>query len=479
MGQRLLDPQNLASSDCWKLERKLVRALAKTAMGCRYGGNPFLYSMCVGRQHILQKQDPPTASTDGIRYYWDPECVRRRTSGELCITIKHESYHSALFHPFRGVGRQPYLWNLCADFVSNNMTELEWQQEKGFHRRYGKQPEYTVYEPLKHPLWKGELGVPITFEELKQCFIGNRECLGPERLKMKMRPVDLSVANRSAESLYCELYNWLDEHGLIIRVAIDNMGGLSIDFGNHLLYGISKEKAMQNVLRAVSAARSMNSHVPKGVEDFLAELNDPQTTYSDYIDQSISRAKKRGGRKSDYSSYRRRFISHRMYLPSQVDYRVRILVLLDTSASMSQKDIAFGISEAQVFDHRAELIVVPVDDNPHWDAAVKITRATEVPKVRVVGRGGTVFDDFFAQYRVKLKRFGSFDAIMAITDGGLTPPPIALRPNCDVAWVLTSDKVLFQPHFGKVVRLRREIFPEQWEPIGARPNLEQIPAQQD
>lgn len=480
MGQRLLDPSNLAPHDCWRLEQKLVRAFAKTALGSRYGGNPFLYSLCVGRRHVLRKLPMATAATDGVTYFWDPECLRRRNVPEIAITQKHEGYHSALFHHFRGVGKQPWLWNLAADFVSNNMVEQEWREEKGYtfhaHNR-----EEVKFQPLNHPLWKGELGVPLSFEELKQCMIGKgRECIEPERWEAKMRPVDRSVFNRSAESLYHELFRWMDDHNLIIRIAIDNMGWLNIDFGNHMVCRISPEEALQNVLRAASTARSMGSKVPGCVEDFLGELSDPQTTYTDYLDQTISKAKKRGGRRPNYSAYRRRFISQRIYIPTTTDYRPRVLILLDTSASMSQADIAFGISEAQVFDHRAELIVVCVDDHPRWESATKITKSSEVPTVRVVGRGGTVFDEFFAEYRVKLKRYGPFDAIMAITDGGLTPPPIELRPNCDVAWVLTSDMFRFSPNFGKVVKLHREIDPTNWEPFGshrARSNPQEEPAE--
>lgn len=462
MGQRLQDPNNLAPHDCWKLERKLIRALAKTALGSKSGGNPFLYSLCVGRAHILTKLPFETAATDGVRYFWDPECLRRRTAQQICITIKHEGYHSALFHHFRGRGKQPELWNLVIDFISNGMVETEWREERGY---WNKQNQPT-FKPLEHPLWNGELGCPITFEELKRAMIGDKDCVEPERRMVKMRPVDMSILDRSAESLYYELFEWLDKHNLIIRVVMDNLGGFSIDFGNHLQIKLTREEAYQNILRAASTARSMNSKIPQCVEDFLTELSDPQTTYSDYLDQSISRAKKQGGRKANYSYYRRRFISQRMYIPSTVDYRPVILILLDTSASMSQEDISFGVSEAQVFDHRAVVYVVCVDDHPHWESVTKITKASEVPTVRVVGRGGTVFDEFFADYRVKLKPYGPFDAIAAITDGGLTPPPIELRPNCPMAWVLTSDKIRFQPNFGKVIKLRREMFPEQWEPIG-------------
>ncbi len=78
-----------------------------------------------------------------------------------------------------------------------------------------------------------------------------------------------------------------------------------------------------------------------------------------------------------------------------------------------------------------------------------------------------MFDDFFSEYRVKLREYGPFDAIVVITDGGLTPPPAELRPNCDVAWVLTSDVFKFTPNFGKVVKLHRQIDPSQWDPFGA------------
>jgi predicted metal-dependent peptidase len=144
-------------------------------------------------------------------------------------------------------------------------------------------------------------------------------------------------------------------------------------------------------------------------------------------------------------------------LPTYVDYKPKLLWLLDTSGSMSQEDISFGMSEAQVFDQKAELYVVPVDAEPHWEAITRINRASEIPSVKVVGRGGTVFDDFFRDFRVKLRKEGPFDAIVVITDGGLECPSPELNPRCDVAWVITCPTIVFRPHFGKVIRLQRTV----------------------
>lgn len=480
MSQRLHDPDNLAPHDLHILQTKLVKAFARLAISPKNGGNPFIYSLCVGKPVILRdmtKQGfPPTAATDGINIYFHPDCLRKRNSFQISLVLKHEGYHVGLLHCLRGGRRNSFLWYLCIDYVANNMIEKEWRDTN----RAGN----TKYNLSEHPIWNGEMGMPLLYEELKKLlvpdFTKTQPDEGPEiwtkidylKLKQmddgvyiqenpieisrrykKLLPTDMSVIDLNAEYMYREIYNLLKDNG----IDIHNLKMLEgIECGEHMPLKVSRDDLMQQILRAASASKRMHGTTPGCIEDMLDELTDPQTTYHDYIDQSISKAKRTGGNQVNYCNFRRRFISQKLYMPTYCTYKPKVLILMDTSGSMSQADIAFGMSEAKVFDHRAELYVVPVDAEPHWEATTKITRASEIPNVKVVGRGGTVFDDFFRDYRIKLSRQGPFDIILVVTDGGLSPVPLELDPHCDVAWVLTDPICRFTPNFGKVIRLNRE-----------------------
>lgn len=451
MTQRLLDPHNLASHDHHILQQKLIKALSRLAVGARNGGNPFIYSLTIGKPHILKDLKamgfPPTAATDGINVYWDPSGMRELNVSQILCRLKHEGYHIALLHCSRGLIKwNRILWNICIDFVANNMIEQEYR----IANRTGDMP----FKPTEHPIWKGALGYPIALEELKQILIRNPNVITDIRKDEKLRPADYSIVARSAESIYRELYKWLFQHGIDIdNLEFDDLG--NCDCGNHMVLKASDEDILQQILRAATAASRMHGTIPSCVSSMLDDLSDPQTSYYDYLSQTISKVKRIGGNKPDNTNFRKRFICQKMYLPSYTNYRPLVAILMDTSGSMSDADIAFGMSEAQIFDSKADLIIIPVDAAPHWDSVTKISRASELPTVKVVGRGGTVFDDFFKDYRSKLRKYGKIDVIIVITDGGLSPVPIELRPNCDVAWVLTDLDSGFQPNFGKVIKLYR------------------------
>jgi predicted metal-dependent peptidase len=62
----------------------------------------------------------------------------QHTAQEWRFVLAHESLHAALAHQSRAGGRDPYLWNLAADFVIN-----QWLVEMGV----GEMPDGLLYDP--------------------------------------------------------------------------------------------------------------------------------------------------------------------------------------------------------------------------------------------------------------------------------------------------------------------------------------------
>jgi len=127
--------------------------------------------------------------------------------------------------------------------------------------------------------------------------------------------------------------------------------------------------------------------------------------------------------------------------------------MLDTSGSMGEDDLVYGISQLKVLGNHSEGFVVPVDGAPHWEGVTPIKKMDDLKRTKVVGRGGTVFDDFFREFPEKLG--SDFDVVVIITDGYCGQVPIELRPPCDVVWVVTrGDHKDFKQLFGRVAPLR-------------------------
>jgi VWA-like domain (DUF2201) len=120
--------------------------------------------------------------------------------------------------------------------------------------------------------------------------------------------------------------------------------------------------------------------------------------------------------------------------------RPRLLVGIDTSASMDAGTLALVLAELQRLRRLAEVTTAEIDA-----AVQRVHRGA--PDGVVVGGGDTDFEPLF---RLGQGAIG-LDAIVYFTDGIGRWPPAA--PAAPVLWVLTSDQAFDCP-WGTVVRLR-------------------------
>jgi predicted metal-dependent peptidase len=125
--------------------------------------------------------------------------------------------------------------------------------------------------------------------------------------------------------------------------------------------------------------------------------------------------------------------------------------MLDTSGSMGQDDLVYGVSQLQVLGDDMDLLIVPCDAQPYWQDATLAKNLRDLNRTKVTGRGGTVFNQFFEEFPRKVGR--DFDVVVVITDGYCGEIPMELKPPCDVVWVLTQD-FAYNPTFGRVAPMR-------------------------
>jgi predicted metal-dependent peptidase len=189
----------------------------------------------------------------------------------------------------------------------------------------------------------------------------------------------------------------------------------------------------------------------------LGELKKPTLKFTDIVRSALLRKVQDAGVNNDWRRLRRRYLSTnpRQYLPRRYMHQPKWLAMLDTSGSMSDDDMAYGISQLQVLGNNTEGYVIPCDATPHWKGVHKVENADDLKRTKVVGRGGTVFDEFFRDFP---KHLGTnFDLIIVLTDGDCGTVPLSLRPKgIDVVWVLTRNNKDFRPEFGRVAPLRND-----------------------
>lgn len=233
-------------------------------------------------------------------------------------------------------------------------------------------------------------------------------------------------------------------------VDIFDIGGTVDD---HMDSEESEEKMAKRISDAMEAAKKMAGHVPAALEDELGKLTAPKVTWQDIIRTRLLKARAGNGR-NDWTRFKTRPMFSGLLVPKRKNYYAHFGCLLDTSGSMSKDDMAFGLSQLCSLDERSEGTIVPADATIYWDEATKIKKASpdEITKVKVVGRGGTKYAEFFDDYE---KHIGVCDFLIVVTDGFLLDTDVAemKHPGVDVIWLITSGSA-FNPPFGRAFDLR-------------------------
>lgn len=137
----------------------------------------------------------------------------------------------------------------------------------------------------------------------------------------------------------------------------DSMEGYPGMFGDllddHIDADINEEELAKKITDAMELAKKMAGKIPGALEDELGQILAPKMTWQDFIRNKITKIKQGNG-KNDWTNFKRKPIFAGLLVPKRKDYFVRFGCLLDTSGSMSKEDMAYGISQLQCLDSRAE-----------------------------------------------------------------------------------------------------------------------------
>lgn len=469
---RLKDPDNVAASprQYLELQEKISSCMTRLFQFPKNGGNPFLFALAGPKPHYLVRelcgQKIDTAATDGKSFFWNPEFLASLDVNAVQTVMSHESFHVLFYHcdPSRAAGKEPRKWNIAVDYVVNGVIEHD-------HVKSGRDQKFK--------LWEGPLGNPITFQDYLAWVAGTKKDFGQGPNCF----ADPTMHGRSPESIYNDIIQAelssprrCKEHsGGCGALSIDPKTGQSTipapwdpdacqkcgakpDFGPgsldaHIPSGMTKDEVMGEMMRAAEqAAATGRGTAPAEIEAALSELKKPTLRPSDIIRHAFQRKAIDVGSKNDWKRLRRRQLAMtpRQFLPRKHDHFPKWVVLLDTSGSMSDQDIANGLKEMQACPKESEGWVVPCDAVPYWDQKTRVKNTQDLKRTKIVGRGGTVFDQFFRELPEKIGR--DLDIVVIISDGDCGHIPAALRPQCDVLWVITNKRE-FKPSFGRVVQL--------------------------
>ena len=358
--------------------------------------SPFFASLALFAESVIT-EDIETAATDGRRLLFNPKFMAQHTPAEQLGVLVHELLHAALRHVNRRHGAHPLLWNIAADIVVNGIID----QSEGLTLpasavRDEKLANFTVeevYEILRSRNPKAE--------NLSIQFIGG-DLLPPDGKDAT------HVLSPEEESALRDHWN----ASLAQAATISRMG--------------SKDQA----------------NLPESLQRILAAVTDPPLDWRTLLWRYLTRTP------WDFTSYDRRFIGDELYLDAMDGESVSIALCIDTSGSISDKELGRFLNELRAILRaypKVEIQLYACDAALHGPWPIDMD-SDAIPKLP--GGGGTDFRPFFKH----LDKSTSPDAAIYLTDGyGDFPKQ---PPKYPTLWVITPGGLESSAFpFGEVARM--------------------------
>jgi len=313
------------------LEARLQRALIQLRGRHPFFGVLALHADPRGAEHVAGRA-LPTACTDGARVYVNPHFAGTLNDEELTGLLVHEVLHAALRHVPRARGRDAQRWNVAADIVVNGIAARD---------GHALPPRAVRRTHLEH----------LSVEEIY------------ELLPSGGAAASLPEADRD---LYQPAEDESDESGRAARL----------------------ERFWRGALQNAAVTARMQGTLPAGAERAL-QLSAATVDWRAVLWRFLTPSR------SDFGDYDLRHVHRGLYLEDLVSHDVHAAVCVDTSGSVTARQLAGFLGEVRgilgSYPHvRADLYYADVTLHGPYDPLA----SSELPTPR--GGGGTDFRAFFA-----------------------------------------------------------------------------------
>jgi Uncharacterized protein conserved in bacteria len=360
---------------------------------------PALYAASL----VLTDRCPYVSAVDeGMRVYFNPERVRQllakaettqRALRQLAFLWVHEICHVLRQHAERAKekGAEPIRWNIAADLEINDAR------------------------------WQG-LEMPEAFPTLL--------------------PRQLGLPNGKLAEFY---YDALDQVKGICSISAEGSGGSERNEAPDEGSGVHGRKRewelpaddsqapaltqMRRELVRRAVAEEIRQHknwgdIPAGWRRWAGEVLEPRVDWRETLKRKIRGAFTIGtGQRIDYSfarPHRRAEVYDPVLPPSlQGDFLPRIVCIVDTSDSISKRELAQALAEVRkvLETFRLPITVIPCDAVPY--EPIQVLTSSQVQQLKLKGGGGT---NMVAGIEAALKLRPIPDVVIVLTDG-YTPFP--------------------------------------------------------
>jgi predicted metal-dependent peptidase len=380
-------------------------------------------------------ENAQTAYTDGVRIAFGPEFLDSLTDSELDFVMMHEILHVVLQHCARGEDRDQERFNIACDIVvnSNILQENKMDLKSITLHQWGES---------MHLAPDGKEGYEYTAEQVY-------DMLAPSSPTKKLpKPGGFGKGRAKQEQGKFEDCGpgdkiW-DDHSQWSRFEEDDA-----------LRAVWV-KQFSEACEAISIREKVNGRglLPLFAQRLLEKLRNPQVDWRTILNEFVQEEV------NDYSFSPpdRRFQDSPFFLPDfnemgKSDEPTDILFMIDTSASMTDKEITAAFSEVKgaidQYDGKLKGWL------GFFDAAIiepkPFESVDDVLKIKPAGGGGTDFQIIF-EYVHQHMQSNLPACIIILTDGYAPFPQEHLARDIPVLWLIDNEDVT--PPWGKIARIQ-------------------------
>ena len=353
----------------------------------------------------------PTAATDGRHLYYNKDFLGAFDDPELDFVIAHEVLHCVYDHMERRGSRQADYWNMAGDYVINRDLK---------DQHIGRMPKVGLYDDKYRENYTDEI-----YDDLFT------------KQKKVQKTLDMHID---------ELVKKIDENQKKGGGQGDKDGN-GKDKGPVPLTKEEKEQLKDEIKNAVLQAAQVAGagNVPGGVKRLIKDLTEPKMDWRTMLDQQITSVIK-----NDFTWMKpsRKAWDVDAILPGlKNDTTVDVCVAIDTSGSISDKQLKTFLSEvqgimSQYTDYKIQVWCFDTEvHNPEM-----FTPDKDLADYKLGGYGGT---DFMANWEF-MKAEGIEPKKLIVFTDGYPFGKWGDENYCDTLWVIHShhDKNLQAP-FGQ------------------------------
>jgi predicted metal-dependent peptidase len=404
--------------------------------------HPFYASLAL-KLNLVEDPSCKTLWVDGVSLGFNPTYIDSLSIEEVKGVLAHEALHCGLQHHLRKGLRDHNTWNEAGDYVINYLLTKDGIQLPPnilYDGTFGSWSTEEVYQTL------------LDQKQREKNEAGSDAALGASSSDQKAQSSEREQQNNDSNSSNGEdTQENKDSKGSDSKTQNNGRGdqepqqetndqsSQSQDFGgtgevrNHP--GEASEQmsnAQEWTTALVQAAQVAKGRgmCPGWVQEVITSLTTPKMPWSEMLRQFLQKSK------DDYSWRRpaRRFIGNNLYLPSIHSESINIALAVDTSGSVSSKELQQFTAEVNQILQDFETVVITLIQCDTRINQIDVYEKSDLPlTITYKGRGGTRFEppfEYVSENNIQP------DCFVYLTDGEMwIDMP---EPDYPVLWVTTN-----------------------------------------